>query len=89
MISKKGQIWGFDLIVAMLIFVMGIASFFVFYLNYSDDVSNVHENLIFEGNAIADSILSEGNPANWNPDNVTAIGILSENKIKGALQYKI
>jgi hypothetical protein len=91
MISKKGQIWGLDLIIALIIFIIGLASFFFFYLNYSSDMSDNYQSLTFDGNAIADSILSEGSPQNWNSSNVVSIGILSGNEINntklGNFQY--
>lgn len=81
MISKKAQVWGFDLIVAMIIFIIGMASFFLFYQNYSNDFGNSYESLVFDGNSMMDLILSEGMPFAWNSTNVEVIGILSENKI--------
>lgn len=80
LINRKSQIWGMDLIIASVIFLIGIMVFYIFTLNYPHEGINM-EALSKSGNTIMDSILSEGYPIGWNPDNVVKIGILSNEKI--------
>jgi hypothetical protein len=79
--GRKAQAWGIDLAVALMIFTFGIIIFFVYAVNKSNDAGETLDTMIYEGNVIADSILSEGNPKNWDFSNVVALGILSDNKI--------
>ena len=78
---KKGQAWGFDLIVAFFLFTGGIVLFYYYSLNYSTEGKQAIEGLSYDGNLIADGLLSEGFPDNWNKTNVTKIGLLNEKKI--------
>ena len=78
--SKRSQAWGIDLIIGLVIFTAGVLAFYIFTLNYS------HENLvtgdmIYGGSNIADSLLSEGSPENWNSEDVIKIGLLSDGRI--------
>src|SRR3989338_6629598 len=79
--TKRGQAWGLDLIVATIIFTMGIIIFFIYSLNLSDDTEEILNNLNYAGNSIADNLLSEGSPLDWNSTNVKKIGLTSGNKI--------
>ncbi len=79
--NKNAQAWGIDLIIAGFIFTIGITSFYLYTINYTADSEEVIETLRYEGNIIADIILSEGYPKNWTLINVVSPGILSENKI--------
>jgi|SRR3989344_6445697 len=79
--EKKAQGWGFDLVVASIIFSFAIIFFYIFALNYSTGGEETFNNLVYEGQLVAESILSEGYPADWNNNSVVRIGILSENKI--------
>ena len=80
-IHKRGQGWGFDLVVASIIFTFAILFFYIFALNYSSGSEEALRDLEYEGQLIADSFLSEGNPNDWNETNVVKIGVLSDNKI--------
>jgi hypothetical protein len=81
MMKKSGQGWGFDLIVAMLIFLFGIMAFFVYSLNYDTGTEDNFKLMAYDGEVISDSLLSEGFPTNWNTTNVIVIGLTSDNKI--------
>jgi hypothetical protein len=81
LMSKRAQIWGIDLVVAVVIFNVALLSFYVFTLNQSSDEKEKFESLSYHGRGITESILSDGYPSDWNPLNVVEIGILSENKI--------
>ncbi|MBS3099536.1 hypothetical protein J4462_04950 [Candidatus Pacearchaeota archaeon] len=75
--AKKAQAWGFDLIIATVIFLAGLIFFFVYVLNFPTEREEVFNSLVYEGEIIGDSLLSEGFPENWQINDVIAIGILS------------
>ncbi len=79
--NKRGQAWGFDLLIASSVFFLAIAIFFVYTLNSSKDYEQKLEDLLYEGNSMAEDLMSEGFPADWNIDNVKTIGLLNESKI--------
>lgn len=80
--DRKAQAWGIDLVIATVIFAVTVFAFYFYALNYSDD-SEEAEALVYDGDLIADDILSEGHPEDWNAGNVVKIGILSKGKING------
>lgn len=79
--NRKAQILGMDVVVAFVIFSFGLIIFFLFMINSQTDSIGVLEPLFYDGELIAESILSDGSPGNWDVDNVVKIGILSESKI--------
>ena len=78
---KKSQAWGADLMVAFVIFSIGIFVFFLYSINAPTEAEENIDALFYEGKIIASSILSEGYPADWNSENVVTAGILTDNKI--------
>jgi len=79
--EKKAQAWGFDLMVGVSIFFLGMLLFFLYALNLPSERDETFTEMNYEGNLIGDSLLSEGFPRNWNSDNVVNIGILSDGKV--------
>ncbi len=79
--NKRGQAWGIDLIIAFIIFLMGILIFFVYSVNYSEESKENLYSLSHDGDIIFNSILSEGYPMDWNSTNVIRIGILTNGRI--------
>jgi len=79
--QKKAQAWGFDLMVAIIIFSVGIIIFFIYSLNQPSQAKENLEKLSYDGKLITNSLLSEGHPDNWIEDDVISIGILNNNKI--------
>src|SRR3989344_2659187 len=79
--QKKGQGWSFDIIVGSTIFLIAFFIFFLYTLNLSQDKNGNLEQYFYEGNALADDLLSEGYPLNWDVGSVQKIGILSERKM--------
>ena len=77
---KKGQAWGFDLVVGTIIFSVGVLSFYIYTTNISGG-DGVLQNLQKNGELVADSLMSEGSPVDWSETNVLRIGLLSENRI--------
>ncbi|HIG52013.1 hypothetical protein CXT76_01230 [Candidatus Parvarchaeota archaeon] len=78
---KKGQAWGFDLMIAISIFMIGIVGFYLFSLNSPSEGRDTLDSLFYDGNLIADSLLSEGYPENWDSNSVINIGIVNDNRI--------
>lgn len=79
--SKKAQAWGFDIIIATGIFTVGIIAFFLYTINYPTGEQEKLDDLLYEGNTVANNLLSEGYPVNWTTSTVSKIGLLTENKI--------
>ncbi|PIN88853.1 hypothetical protein COU60_05525 [Candidatus Pacearchaeota archaeon CG10_big_fil_rev_8_21_14_0_10_34_76] len=82
--TKKAQAWGFDLIIASVLFILGIVIFFVYTINTSQQAQDKIDELDYQGNLIAEDLMSEGSPADWNVENVQKIGILTNNKINNS-----
>jgi len=78
---KKAQAWGIDLAVALMIFTFGILIFFFYAVNRPGEARENLDSLFYDGNLIADSVMSKGAPPNWDSSNVVTIGILSDEKI--------
>lgn len=79
--KKEAQTWGIDLMIAAILFSAGIIALFVYLQNYPGEAPENLDMLIYDGNIIADNILSDGAPLDWNSSNVIIPGILSDNKI--------
>jgi len=80
-LRKKAQSWSVDVMVAFIIFIMGIFIFFIYATNYSGEAGENFELMSYEGNMILENLLSEGYPTNWDSGNVNVIGILTDNKM--------
>lgn len=88
MFCKKAQAWGFDIIVATGIFIFGIIAFFLYTINYPTGEQEKLDELLYEGNIIADNLLSEGHPINWTTDTVSKIGLINNKTInQDKLEY--
>ena len=81
LMDKKAQAWGFDVMIASIIFVAGITTFYFYAINQPGEAKGILEELSYEGSIIAENLLSEGFPENWNSDNVIKIGITTDNRI--------
>ena len=79
--SKKSQVWGLDLVIALTIFLVGIVIFFIYALNFTNEAEENLDALFNDGNIIANILLSEGVPADWNSGNVVAPGLLYNNQV--------
>ncbi len=79
--TKKAQAWGTDLVIAFTIFSFSIIFFYFYSFNYSNETEDILELLTYEGNFIADSLLSPGYPDSWDESNVLEIGITTNGKI--------
>lgn len=81
LMEKRAQAWGFDVMMASTIFALGLVVFFLYSLNYPRQSEDTINALQFDGNFIAENLLSVGSPNNWDQNNVASIGLTNENKI--------
>lgn len=81
MALKRGQAWGFDLMIAVIIFTSGIVAFYLYSLNYQTEAQETIDSLFYEGSTLSEDLLSEGFPANWNIGSVQKIGLTNNGKI--------
>ncbi len=79
--NKKGQAWGVDLMVGVIIFTIGVFIFFIYSINYSPYSDEKFEKIYSEAEMISENIMSEGSPTSWNFSSVMRIGLLTENKL--------
>jgi len=79
--KKRGQAWGFDLMIASIIFTAGIITFYIYSINTIDETDLMINKLNYDGNIIANTLLLEGAPKNWTENTVISPGILSKNKV--------
>lgn len=90
--NKGGQMWGFDLMMATVIFIVAIIIFYLYTLNASEEAKANIDRLSYEGDIIADALLLEGTPKNWTNETVISPGILSKsivNQTKLELFYNL
>lgn len=81
LIYKKGQAWGVDLMIAVMIFSVALVSFYLYSLNEVGGTIEISETLSYDGRAITNILLSSGTPEDWNEGNVIEMGILTDDKI--------
>ncbi len=79
--KKRAQAWGFDLMMGAVIFTLGLILFFIYSINYPRQSEETLDVLRFEGEFIAENLLSTGHPNDWTENNVIAIGLVNEEKI--------
>lgn len=78
--NKRAQAWGFDLMIASVIFIAGVIAFYFYALNTPETETRLN-SLAYDGDIIASALLSEGFPENWNSGDVITPGILTDDKI--------
>jgi len=79
--NKKSQSNSIDLMIASTIFGLGIIVFLIYSINGPNESAETIDSLYGDGESISEIILSEGNPEDWDYNNVDKIGILTDNKI--------
>lgn len=87
--SRKAQAWGMDLMVAVIIFMIAIVSFFLYTLNNPREGTEAIDELRYDARIISESIMSAGYPSGWELSadpggTVKTIGVLNsfnENRI--------
>jgi len=79
--TKKAQAWGTDLAIGFMIFSAAIVFFYFYSFNYTNETEDMLQILTYEGNYIADAIMSSGSPTDWTNETVQEIGIEDDGKI--------
>lgn len=78
---KSAQAWGFDLVVGLMLFSIGIVAFYLYSINYAGGSETDYPALQEEAKLIADVLMTSGYPLDWDSDNVVRIGINDDGKI--------
>ncbi len=81
MSGTRGQAWGFDLLIASIIFIAGLILFFLYSMNLPTETEEHYSTMFSEGISFSELILSEGTPQDWNQSNIIRPGIFSSEKI--------
>ncbi len=79
--NKKGQAWGFDLMIALVIFISGIVLFYLFSLNSPSQGTETLDELRYEAQLIGSNLVTPGFPTDWTSATVVQIGITDNGKI--------
>jgi len=79
--NKKAQGWGFDLIIGLTIFLFGILFFYLYVINIPLSEKDDYDALRDEAAVIANSLVSEGSPTDWDETNVVRIGLLTGKRV--------
>ena len=79
--KTKAQVWGLDVMTGFAMFLVAMLVFFIYALNNSEESTETFELLTYDGESIADNLISEGYPKNWQTTNVQFIGLTTNNKI--------
>ncbi len=78
---KSAQAWGFDLVVGLMLFSVGIVAFYLYSINYAGGSETDYPALQEEAKLIADVLMTSGYPLDWDANNVVRIGINDDGKI--------
>ncbi|MCK4997646.1 hypothetical protein KAS08_05050 [Candidatus Pacearchaeota archaeon] len=78
---KHAQIWGLDIMVGLSLFLIGIMIFFTYTLNYSEETSETFDLLFYDGKILANNLMSEGYPQDWNSSTAIILGLTTDNRI--------
>ncbi len=79
--NRKAQVWSFDIIIGVTLFLTAVILFYVYAVNFSNEGQNAIEELNKDGEFVSSNLLSEGFPKNWNLTNVAVPGIASQRRI--------
>jgi len=80
-ILTKAQVFSLDLIIGVIIFGSAILIYYKTTTNFSDQDEALLDDLLIDAKTISSSLMSNGYPYNWSKDNVSRIGIITNNRI--------
>jgi hypothetical protein len=80
-ILTKAQVWSLDVLIAFIIFIVGMIFFYLYIINYQEDVAATGDKIEKEGFLMTDQLLTSGSPENWTENNVQVPGIADQNRI--------
>jgi hypothetical protein len=58
--NRNGQVWSFDLLVALMIFVVGLLIIYFFALNYKSSAFDELNELYYDGDLVSSLIMGDG-----------------------------
>ena len=67
--------------VGMSLFLVGIMIFFVYTLNQPEETREAFDLLFYDGKLLADNLMSEGFPLDWNSSVAVILGLTTDNKM--------
>ncbi len=79
--NRKAQVWSLDLMAGLTLFLVGIVVFSIYSANQPAQSREALGLLSNDGNIIANNLLSQGYPKNWNISDVVTPGLLSNNSL--------
>ncbi len=79
--TRKAQTWYLDLIIALVIFSAALIIYLRVYGDLNDIQDERLDELTYDANVIADSLLSPGYPADWTQIDVERIGLLTDGSL--------
>ena len=80
-ILTKAQVFSLDLIIGVIIFGSAILIYYKSATNLSDQDEALLDDLLIDAKTISSSLMSQGYPYNWSKDNVSRIGVITNNRI--------
>ncbi len=81
MIKKAGQAWGIDLMIAAAVIMVGMTLMYLYSYQLGSRGERQLDQMNAIGERVANTLLTTGQPENWNRTSVISIGILTEDKI--------
>jgi hypothetical protein len=81
MIKKAGQAWGIDLMIAAAVIMAGMTLMYLYSYQLGSRGERQLDTMNAIGERLANTLLTTGQPENWNRTTVTSIGILTDDKI--------
>lgn len=85
MLKKRSQAWGIDITIAVVIFIVGLVTVYIYSINLSAEAKETLDNLNYEGNLVTSTLLLDGAPLNWqelDKDSILILGLTENGKIK-------
>jgi len=80
-ISTKAQTWYLDFVVGVFIFMVCIVLYYKFVPNLESQEVESLKDTYYEAATLADSLMTEGYPANWTTQDVQRIGLIGSRGI--------
>jgi hypothetical protein len=77
--KKRGQLWSIDLVIAVIIFLMGLFFFYKFAFTTQTTQADTLNDLTLHAEIVSSFIMSPGDPADWTNETVNSLGITDGN----------
>jgi len=80
-ILNKAQSFSIDLVIALLLFGFTLLFYYETTTNLSANEIASFKDVLYNAKVISSYLISEGYPTNWTKDNVSLIGIMTNNRV--------